>query len=56
MQATTLDRQRASAQMQLTQDSELGELYVDANGTVTFRNRLAVLTRHPVEHLAGHVR
>lgn len=43
MQATTLDGNGLS-ELLLTQDSELGEFYVDAMGNAVFRNRLAVLS------------
>lgn len=43
LQATTLDGNVLS-ELLLTQDSELGELYVSKLGDVTFRNRLALLT------------
>lgn len=43
LQATTLDG-NVMSELLLTQDSELGELYVDALGSVVFRNRLALLT------------
>lgn len=40
VQATTLDGS-ALAEAQLTQDAELGELYIDRNGMLVFRNRHA---------------
>ena len=43
MQATTLGADALSL-MQLTTDSELGELYMDGQGRVVFRNRHAILT------------
>lgn len=43
LQATTLDG-NVMSELLLTQDSELGELYVDTLGNVVFRNRLALLT------------
>jgi hypothetical protein len=42
LQGTTLEG-NGMTQLLLTQDSELGELYVDTVGNVVFRNRLAVL-------------
>jgi hypothetical protein len=42
LQATTLDGDVLS-ELQLAQDSELGELYVDAGGRVVFRSRHALL-------------
>ncbi|WBB73227.1 hypothetical protein O7602_26665 [Micromonospora sp. WMMD1128] len=43
LQATTLAGNQLT-EMQLVQDTELGELYVDPVGRVVFRNRKAVLT------------
>lgn len=43
LQATTLSGGQL-AEMQLVQDSEMGELYVDASGQVVFRNRQAAIT------------
>lgn len=43
LQATTLDG-NALDELQLAAVSELGELYMDATGRVTFRNRHALLT------------
>lgn len=43
VQATTLSGQ-ALSELQLTADSEIGELYVDGGGRVVFRNRRALLT------------
>lgn len=42
LQATTLDGDPVD-ELQTVQDSEVGELYVDADGRVVFRNRLAIL-------------
>jgi hypothetical protein len=42
LQATTLEGD-ALAELQLVQDSELGELYIDAGGRVFFRSRHALL-------------
>jgi hypothetical protein len=42
VQATTLAG-NALSELQLTADSELGELYIDGAGRVVFRNRLALL-------------
>jgi hypothetical protein len=44
LQATTLEGNVLS-ELQLVQDSEMGELYVDVHGDVVFRNRHAVLER-----------
>ncbi len=43
VQATTLGSDALSL-LQLTADTELGELYVDGAGNLTFRNRHAILT------------
>lgn len=43
LQATTLDG-NVMSELLLTQDSELGELYVAKVGDVTFRNRLSLIT------------
>jgi hypothetical protein len=43
LQATTLDG-NVMSELLLTQDSELGEFYIDKLGNTTFRNRLALLT------------
>lgn len=43
LQATTLEG-NGITELQLVQDSELGELYIDAEGDVVFRNRNAILT------------
>lgn len=43
VQATTLDG-NVLAELQLVQDTELGEFYVDASGKVVFRNRRAILS------------
>lgn len=44
LQATTLEGQ-ALAELQLTQDSELGEFFVDQLGRAVFQDRQSVLTR-----------
>jgi hypothetical protein len=43
VQATTLEG-NGLTELQLTQDSEQGEIYMDATGLATFRNRQAILT------------
>ncbi|MEV0149113.1 MULTISPECIES: hypothetical protein [unclassified Nonomuraea] len=43
VQATTLDG-NALSELQVTADTEIGELYQDASGRVVFRNRQAILT------------
>lgn len=43
VQGTALDGSPL-AELQLTADSEIGELYMDAGGRVVFRNRQAILT------------
>lgn len=43
LQATTLEGD-GLAELQLTQDSEMGEFYMDAAGQAVFRNRQATLT------------
>lgn len=43
VQATTLDG-NVLEEMQLTADTEMGELYMDGSGNVIFRNRSAILT------------